>query len=138
MLFRSKNLFYNKAHWTTIVAGVVSLAPTGPLRRLQQTTPVCFIIRIHMSAFKNTECMSVWLDGLLWEQEAVGSNPTIPTKLWSRSINGDAVDCKSAAYGMPGSIPGYSTRLCHSSSFADLSVQSCQQIKDTRKSTPPG
>ena len=43
---------YNKAHWTTIVAGVVSLAPTGPLRRLQQTTPVCFIIRIHMSALQ--------------------------------------------------------------------------------------
>ncbi len=28
---------------------------------------------------------------------------------WSRSINGDAVDCKSAVLDMPGSIPGYST-----------------------------
>ena len=32
--------------------------------------------------------------------------------LWSRSINGDAVDCKSAVLDMPGSIPGYSTISC--------------------------
>ena len=30
---------------------------------------------------------------------------------WSRSINGDAVDCKSAVLDMPGSIPGYSTKF---------------------------
>ena len=32
-------------------------------------------------------------------------------QIWSRSINGDAVDCKSAVLDMPGSIPGYSTKL---------------------------
>ena len=31
--------------------------------------------------------------------------------LWSRSINGDAVGCKSAVLDMPGSIPGYSTKF---------------------------
>ena len=30
---------------------------------------------------------------------------------WSRSINGDAVDCKSAVLDMPGSIPGCSTKF---------------------------
>ena len=34
-----------------------------------------------------------------------------PQPMWSRSINGDAVDCKSAVLDMPGSIPGYSTKL---------------------------
>jgi len=37
---------------------------------------------------------------------------TVPeyfTIKWSRSINGDAVDCKSAVLDMPGSIPGCST-----------------------------
>ena len=38
-----------------------------------------------------------------------GSSPASRTKQWSRSINGDAVDCKSAVLDMPGSIPGCST-----------------------------
>ena len=31
---------------------------------------------------------------------------------WGRSINGDAVDCKSAAYGTTGSIPVFPTKQC--------------------------
>ena len=32
-------------------------------------------------------------------------------KIWSGSINGDAVDCKSAAFGTTGSIPVHSTNM---------------------------
>ena len=47
--------------------------------------------------------------GLRSRKLRVRVSPRAP--IWSRSINGDAVDCKSAVLDMPGSIPGYSTKL---------------------------
>ena len=63
---------------------------------------------VHQVTAKST---TLWTlpgrEGLPWIQ----APQRVSIWLWSRSINGDAVDCKSAAYGTPGSIPGYSTKL---------------------------
>jgi hypothetical protein len=42
--------------------------------------------------------------------DGMGSIPVETAKFWRRSINGDALDCKSGALGTTGSIPVFSTK----------------------------
>jgi hypothetical protein len=49
--------------------------------------------------------------------DGMGSIPVETAKFWRRSINGDALDCKSGALGTTGSIPVFSTNFMHPSSI---------------------
>ena len=63
---------------------------------------------------------------LLHTQVIVGSNPTITTKFWGRSINGDAVDCKSADLchdWFDPSIPHHFLVLSYSGYYTRLSSE---------------
>ena len=116
------------------------------MRQQQLVKIATWVVRIHATntyygsyllltrtaqEFFTTECMSVWLDGLLWEQEAVGSNPTIPTKI---HFGSSAVErCVDNAW-VSGSIPLRSTSLsldenCHYRCSSIGRGQSCYQAK---------